>query len=81
MVALGTAVLLDASIFVLGGLVVMNGILRSLFDPAAAAAVSELAPPERRAAAFGLQRIGINLGWALGRDVHQQLLALQEKQR
>jgi len=66
MVALGTAVLLDASIFVLGGLVVMNGILRSLFDPAAAAAVSELAPPERRAAAFGLQRIGINLGWALG---------------
>src|SRR5688572_13673872 len=47
MVALGAAVLAEASILVLGALVVMNGVLRSLFDPAAAAAVTELARPER----------------------------------
>jgi predicted MFS family arabinose efflux permease len=66
MAALGTAVLLEAPIVALGALVVLNGLLRSFFDPAAAAAVSELAPPERRAAAFALQRVGVNVGWALG---------------
>jgi MFS family permease len=66
MVGLGSAVLLGAPVVVLGALVVLNGVLRSLFDPAAAAAVTELAPPERRAAAFAVQRVGINVGWALG---------------
>lgn len=66
MVALGAAVLYEAPIWLLGALVVLNGVLRSLFDPAAAAAVSELAPPEKRAAAFALQRVGINVGWAMG---------------
>ncbi len=66
MVLLGLAVLASADVVVIGGLVVVNGVLRSLFDPAASAAVTELAPPGRRAAAFGLQRIGINVGWALG---------------
>ena len=66
MAALGSAVILGAPIVVLGALVVLNGVLRSLFDPAAAAAVTELAPPDKRAAAFALQRVGINVGWALG---------------
>jgi predicted MFS family arabinose efflux permease len=66
MIALGTAVLLEAPVLLLGALVVVNGVLRSLFDPGAAAAVTELAPPERRAAAFALQRVGINVGWAMG---------------
>jgi MFS family permease len=66
MVALGTAVLHDASIWILGMLIVTNGILRSMFEPAASAAVTELCPAEHRTAAFGLQRIGVNLGWALG---------------
>lgn len=66
MVALGLAVTYGASIHVLGALIVSNGVLRSLFEPAASAAVSDLAPPERRVAAFGLQRIGVNVGWAMG---------------
>jgi predicted MFS family arabinose efflux permease len=66
MVALGLAVLAQAPLGVLGALVVLNGLLRAFFDPAASAAVTELVPPERRVAAYGLQRIGINLGWALG---------------
>ena len=66
MVGLGVAVLQHASVLTLGLLIVVNGILRALFDPVASAAVTELCPLECRTAAYGLQRIGVNLGWALG---------------
>lgn len=66
MVLLGVAVLHTVSVAILGSLIVANGVLRALFDPVASAAVTELCPMEHRTAAFGLQRIGINLGWALG---------------
>jgi MFS family permease len=66
MVILGVAVTEHASIHVLGLLIVTNGMLRSMFEPAAGAAVTDLAPEEHRVAAFGLQRIGINFGWSLG---------------
>jgi predicted MFS family arabinose efflux permease len=75
MVALGSAVLLGAPVVVLGALVVMNGVLRSLFDPAAAAAVTELAPSDKRASAFAVQRVGINVGWALGPAIGGALAA------
>jgi len=64
--ALGAAVLVSAPIWVIGVLVITNGLLRSQFEPAASAAVTELAPPDERVAAFGLQRIGLNVGWAVG---------------
>ncbi|HWV38400.1 MAG TPA: MFS transporter [Vulgatibacter sp.] len=64
--ALGAAVLVSAPIWVIGALVITNGLLRSQFEPAASAAVTELAPPEERVAAYGLQRIGLNVGWAVG---------------
>jgi len=66
MLALGLAVSLAAPIWVIGSLVVLNGLLRAQFEPAAGAAVTELSPPHLRVAAFGLQRIGVNLGWAVG---------------
>lgn len=66
MVALGVAVTMEAPIWAIGSLVVLNGLLRAQFEPAAGAAVTELSPPELRVAAFGLQRIGVNLGWAVG---------------
>jgi MFS family permease len=66
MVGLGLAVLYAAPLWVLGSLVVLNGFLRAQFEPAAGAAVTELSPPHLRVAAFGLQRIGVNLGWAVG---------------
>jgi MFS family permease len=66
MLALGVAVSLVAPIWVIGSLVVLNGLLRAQFEPAAGAAVTELSPPHLRVAAFGLQRIGVNLGWAVG---------------
>ena len=64
--ALGVAVLDAAPIWVIGGLVITNGLLRAQFEPAASAAVTELAKPDERVAAFGLQRIGLNVGWAVG---------------
>src|SRR5262249_60810397 len=62
----GAAVMLGAPVPVMAALIVLNAVLRAMFEPAASAAVTELAGPELRTAAFGLQRIGINLGWALG---------------
>jgi predicted MFS family arabinose efflux permease len=66
MVLLGLAVTTGQPVVTLGLLIVVNGFLRSLFDPVASAAVTELCPASQRTAAFGLQRIGVNLGWALG---------------
>lgn len=64
--ALGLAIERHASIAVLACLVISNATLRGLFEPAASAAVADLTPPERRVAAYGLQKIGVNVGWALG---------------
>ncbi len=66
MAALGWAVLVTASVPTIGLLVISNGLLRAWFEPAASAAVTELSPPASRVAAFGLQRIGLNIGWAVG---------------
>ena len=63
---IGLAVLVHAPIWALGALIVSNGFLRAQFEPAASAAVTDLAPPEARVAAYGLQRMGVNLGWAIG---------------
>ena len=73
-VAMGLAVQRGVGLAGLAPLVVLNALLRSLFDPAAQAQVALFAvhgrgPEEAdrmRTAAFGLQRIGINLGWAMG---------------
>ncbi len=66
MCLLGTAVILAAPVTVMAALIVLNAVLRAMFEPAASASVTELAGPELRTAAYGLQRIGVNLGWALG---------------
>jgi len=66
MVAMGVAVRASATIHTLGALIVLNGVLRAMFEPAAGAAVTDLAPEGQRVAAFGLQRIGINLAWSFG---------------
>jgi MFS family permease len=66
MILLGLAVNAHVSVHVLGALIVVNGILRALFEPAAAAAVTDLAPEGERVTAFALSRMGVNLGWSLG---------------
>src|SRR5262249_4649944 len=63
---MGFAIVHDASFAILGVLVVANATVRSLFEPAAFAAVTDVTTVEERVAAFGVQRIGINVGWAAG---------------
>ncbi|MBP6633785.1 MAG: MFS transporter [Kofleriaceae bacterium] len=63
---LGAEVLLDAPLLVMATTVVVSSALRGCFEPVAYALVSDVAPPSQRIAAFGLQRMGTNLGWAIG---------------
>jgi MFS family permease len=66
LVALGYEILHQGSILAIAALCVLNGVLRAFFDPVASAMVADLATDERRIAAFSLQRIGVNIGWAFG---------------
>ncbi len=63
---LGVQILLDAPLWSLALNFVASASLRGCFEPAAYALVADIAQPEQRVAAFGLQRMGINLGWAVG---------------
>lgn len=63
---LGVQILLDAPLWSLALNFVASASLRGCFEPAAYALVADIARPEQRVAAFGLQRMGINLGWAVG---------------
>lgn len=64
--ALGYAISRQAPVLLIGVLVAGNAMLRGCFEPVATALVADLAPPGERVAAFALQRVGVNLGWAIG---------------
>jgi MFS family permease len=63
---LGTLVLLDAPLLPIAAFIVLSSMLRGCFEPVAYALVADVVAPEQRITAFGLQRMGTNLGWALG---------------
>lgn len=63
---LGVEVLLDAPLWVLGLNLVITSGLRGCFEPVSYALVADVATADQRIAAFGLQRMGVNLGWAIG---------------
>jgi predicted MFS family arabinose efflux permease len=75
LVLLGVAIERNQPVFVIGMLVVANSILRSFFDPVASAMVADVSTAEQRAAAFSLQRIGVNIGWSGGQAVSFVTLA------
>jgi MFS family permease len=64
--ALGTQIIYDAPLWSLALNMVVTSALRGCFEPVAYALVADVVTPEQRIAAFGLQRMGINLGWAIG---------------
>ncbi len=64
--ALGYAVGAGAPVLVLAAILVMSSALRGGFEPVAYAFVADVVKPTERVAAFGLQRLGTNLGWAVG---------------
>ncbi len=55
-----------ADIFIIAGLLILNSAFGSFFIPASTSYVADLTGEERRTSAYGLLRIGGNLGWALG---------------
>ncbi len=63
---LGVQVLLDMPLWSLALNFVASSALRGCFEPVAYALVADVVRPDQRIAAFGLQRMGTNLGWAFG---------------
>jgi MFS family permease len=63
---LGALVLVHAPVPVLALVIIVSASLRGGFEPIASAVVADVASPPDRVAAFGLQRMGVNLGWAVG---------------
>jgi MFS family permease len=64
--ALGTQILLHAPIWSIAFSIVLSGMLRGCFEPVSYALISDVVPSEQRIVAFGVQRMGTNLGWAMG---------------
>ena len=64
--SLGALVLIHAPVALLALVIIVSASLRGGFEPIASAVVADVAAPADRVAAFGLQRMGINLGWAVG---------------
>jgi MFS family permease len=63
---LGAQVTLDAPLWTLGANIVVTSTLRGCFEPVAYALVADVVREDQRVAAFGIQRMGTNLGWAIG---------------
>ena len=63
---LGTQVALDAPLWTLAINIVASSMLRGCFEPVAYALVADVVTDSQRIEAFGLQRMGTNLGWAIG---------------
>lgn len=63
---LGVQVLLDAPLWTLALNFVASSALRGCFEPVAYALVADVVRPDQRIAAFAMQRMGTNLGWAIG---------------
>ena len=65
-VALGTLVLVHAPLWAIAIVFFVSSALRGCFEPVAYALVADIVTPEQRVPAYGLQRMGVNLGWAAG---------------
>lgn len=61
-IAIGT----EQSYLVIAGLVTLSSFGGSLFDPASNAMIADVVAPAKRLEAYGLLRIGQNIGWAAG---------------
>ena len=63
---LGGLVIRHAPVSILAVVLIISASLRGGFEPVAYAVVADVARPTERIAAFGLQRVGTNVGWAIG---------------
>jgi MFS family permease len=63
---LGTQIILHAPLWTLALNMFVTSSLRGCFEPVAYALVADVVKDDERIAAFGLQRMGTNLGWTVG---------------
>jgi len=70
---LGTQIALDAPLWSIGLNIVVSSTLRGGFEPVSYALVADVCRDDQRIAAFGVQRMGTNLGWAAGPALGGQL--------
>ncbi len=63
---LGTQIAFEAPLWTLAANIVVTSALRGCFEPVAYALVADVCTDDQRISAFGLQRMGTNLGWAVG---------------
>ena len=63
---IGIQILLDAPLWTIGLNMMITSALRGCFEPVAYALVADVVTDEQRISAFGLQRMGTNLGWTVG---------------
>ncbi len=73
---IGIAIYKWTNIYFISLLLVANAILFSFFTPASQAFVADLTTTEKRMPAYGLLRMGGNLGWALGPAIGGLLVTL-----
>jgi len=55
-----------ADLVVIGAMVCLSSLAGSFFEPASSALIADVVEPKKRLEAYGLLRIGGNLGWTLG---------------
>ncbi len=63
---MGYVIAKKADIYIFTGLLILNSAFGSFFIPASMSYIADLTAEEKRTTAYGLLRIGGNLGWALG---------------
>ncbi|UCG92843.1 MAG: MFS transporter [candidate division WOR-3 bacterium] len=63
---MGYVIAKKADVYIITGLLILNSAFGSFFLPASMSYVADLTAEEKRTSAYGLLRIGGNLGWALG---------------
>ena len=74
--ALGLAVTLHGPFYIFMVLTSLSAFAGRMFEPPSGAMIGDMAEGEKRAEAFGMLRIGGNLGWALGPAIGGFLAAL-----
>jgi MFS family permease len=66
MVLIGAVILFVSGYLIIAVMITISSFMGSMFEPASNAMVADIVPANRRLDAYGLLRIGANLGWALG---------------
>ena len=63
---MGYTIVQKSDIYIISGLLILNSAFGSFFMPASQSYIADLTTIKKRTSAYGLLRIGGNLGWALG---------------